>query len=170
MRVDTKKIAYVGVFTALALIAFLIENLLPPLFIPGARLGLGNVFLMLTLVLYSLPEALLMLAAKCILAAIFGGASALLFSVAAGLSSLVVTYLFFKFFSERLSVTAIAAVAATVNNLVQLSVFALYTRSTAVFYYAPYLALTGVAAGVITGLTAYFILRYFPFEKRFKQK
>lgn len=160
-----KRLAHLGVFTALSLIAFIVENLLPPLFIPGAKLGLGNVFIMLCLALYSLPEAAMLLAAKCVLSAIFGGAISLLYSAVAGVSSLMITWLLIRFLSERLSMTAIASVSAITHNLVQLGVFALVTSAKEVFFYAPYLAIAGTAAGVLTGMIAFLILKYFPFEK-----
>ena len=153
-------------FTALSLICFLIENLMPPLFIPGARLGLGNIFIILALVLYSLPEAFILLAAKCILAAIFGGPMAILYSAAAGLISLILTFLLVRFMSERVSLIAIAALSAVVHNMTQLTVYAIITKAKEVFLYAPYLAISGFLAGIATGLTAFLLLKYFPLFKR----
>ena len=169
MKYSPKRLAHRGVFAALSLIAFLVENLLPPLFIPGARLGLGNVFIILCLALYSLPEAAMLLAAKCVLSAIFGGAISLLYSAVAGVASLVITWLLIRFLSELISITAIASVSAIVHNLVQLGVFAIVTQAKEVFFYAPYLVIAGAAAGILTGLTAYFILKYFPFERKRQQ-
>ena len=168
MKYSPKRLAYIGVFAALSVIAFIVENLLPPLFIPGARIGLGNVFIILCLVLYSLPEAALLFAAKCLLSALFGGAISLLYSASAGAVSLVVTYLLIRFLHERLSVTAIASVSAVTHNLVQLGVFALATSAKEVFFYAPHLAIAGIVAGTITGLAAFLILKYFPFERKTK--
>ena len=161
-----KKIAVLGVLAALSMIAFTIENLLPPLFIPGAKLGLGNIFIMLALAWYSLPEAAILLAAKCLLAALLSGAISILYSAAAGAVSLVSTWLLIRFASKRVSIISIATVSAVTHNLVQLSVFALVTRAKEVFVYSPYLAVAGVAAGTVTGLIAFLILKYFPFEKR----
>ncbi|HBN12975.1 MAG TPA: heptaprenyl diphosphate synthase, partial [Clostridiales bacterium] len=42
--VTAKKVATLSVFTALSLIMFIIENQFPPMFIPGARMGLANIF------------------------------------------------------------------------------------------------------------------------------
>ena len=41
------KIAACGIFSALALIAFVIESLFPPFFIPSARMGISNIFVLL---------------------------------------------------------------------------------------------------------------------------
>ena len=39
-----KKLTLCSIYSALAIISFVIENLFPPLFLPGARMGVSNVF------------------------------------------------------------------------------------------------------------------------------
>ena len=41
------KLCMAGLFASLSIIAFTIENLIPPIFIPGAKLGFSNVFILL---------------------------------------------------------------------------------------------------------------------------
>ena len=163
ISVKSKKIPIIALLTALSLIAFLIESLLPPLFIPGAKLGLGNIFLMLCLIWFSLPEALIMFAAKCILAAVFGGFSTLTYSAPAGLVSLFISFLLIQFLSGKVSVVAVAALSAIVHNLIQLTVFGLITRSNVTFY-LPLLAAAGVVAGVATGIATFLIIKYVPLD------
>ena len=161
ISIKSRKLPIIALLTALSLIAFLIESLLPPLFIPGAKLGLGNIFLMLCLIWFSLPEALIMFAAKCILAAVFGGFGQLMYSVPAGLISLLISFLLIGFLSEKVSVVAVAALSAVVHNLLQLTVFGLVTRSNVTFY-LPILAAAGVVAGVITGIATFLIIKFVP--------
>ena len=163
ITLKSKKIPIIAILTALSLIAFLLESLLPPLFIPGAKLGLGNVFLMLCLIWFSLPEALIMLLAKCILACAFGGLTQLMYSVPAGLVSLLISYVLIKFLSEKLSVLSICALSATLHNLIQLSTFGVITGAD-VKYYFPFLALAGLVAGIVTGIATFFIIKYVPLE------
>ena len=70
---NAKKIAGTALLAAFALIAFLIESLLPPLFLPGAKIGLANFFVFLALILYGGGAAAGVAAAKCLLGAVFGG-------------------------------------------------------------------------------------------------
>jgi uncharacterized membrane protein len=51
MKTSTFKITLTAILSALALITFLIESLFPPLFIPGARLGLANLFILIAIVI-----------------------------------------------------------------------------------------------------------------------
>lgn len=152
------KIAKLSLLSVLALIAFLLESLLPPLIFPGAKLGLGNIFIMLALLCYGLYEGLIILAVKTVLSAIIGGnLFSLSFSLTAGIASVLVMYLLLKFFKKSISYTAISAAAGVVHNLIQLLVFSLINGNASVNVYAPYLALIGILSGTITGLSVNFL-------------
>ena len=71
----TKKIALSGLFLALALIVSLLESLLPPIVpaLPYAKLGLGNVVLLMCFVLVGVREGYCVLLLRCLLAAVFVG-------------------------------------------------------------------------------------------------
>ena len=158
-----KKTAMIALLTGLSLIAFTIESLLPSLPVPGAKLGLANIFIMLCLIWYSMPEALIALIAKFILSAVFGGFSTLTYSVPAGLISLFISFLLIQFLSGKVSIVAVAALSAIVHNLIQLTVFGLITRSNVTFY-LPLLAAAGVVAGVATGIATFLIIKYVPLD------
>lgn len=155
-----KKVALLGLLTALSVISFLIENLFPPILIPGAKLGLGNIFVMLCLIYLGLPSGIILVVSKCLISAIFGGFSALLYSLPAGLFSLFLGYILLKF-SKKISIVAISAVLGTAHNLVQNVVFCFVVNSVKVLLYAPYLAFLGVICGVFTGLVTYLLLNKF---------
>ena len=77
-----KKIVVLAIFTALSLITFVIENQFPPLLLPGARMGLANIFSFAALIMYSPWEAFLIVAVRTGLGAIFAGnPSALMFKI-----------------------------------------------------------------------------------------
>lgn len=160
-----KRIAKISLLCVLSLLAFLIESLLPPLFIPGAKLGLGNVFILVTLVLFGYKESLIVVIAKSLLAGIFGGNPfSIAFSFTAGVVSVTVSYLLLRFFKKELSYPAISSASSVTHNLVQLTVFIIMNDNFSIAIYAPYLTLIGMASGVITGLLAHFLINFF--EKR----
>lgn len=161
MRVFTpKKVALLGVLTALSVITFMVESLFPPLIIPGAKLGLGNIFVMLALCLLDLPSAIVMVVAKSLISAIFGGFSAIMYSLPAGLISVVLAYILLKQ-SKNFSIVAVSASVATVHNIVQNLVYVLIIQSFDVLIYAPYLAVIGGVSGVLTGIATFYIIRHF---------
>ena len=71
MNIRLRKIALCGVITSFALIAFILEGLLPPLFLPGARLGLSNAFILLVALLCGWQYAFASLIIKIVLGSIF---------------------------------------------------------------------------------------------------
>lgn len=159
----TYRIALVALLTAASLIVFVVENAFPPLILPGAKLGLANLFTLLALVILTPIDALFIFLIRAVLGNIItGNPSALLYSIPAGLIALAVSAILVRSCMDKLSIVSISVASAVIHNVVQNLVFCLTSGSTAVLSYTPYLAMLGVLSGVIVGLTAYFILRYLP--------
>jgi heptaprenyl diphosphate synthase len=147
-----KKIAILAMFTALSLIMFLIENLFPPLFIPGAKMGLSNIFSFVALIMYSPWEAFAIIIVRTILGAIFAGnVSALLYSFTGGIVAMAVSSLLLYTAYPKISIMSISVVAAIAHNLTQNIVYVLLYNSPIMFSYMPYLALIGILSGAIVG-------------------
>jgi heptaprenyl diphosphate synthase len=146
------KIAMLSVFTALSLIMFLIENLFPPLFIPGAKMGLSNIFSLAALVMYSPWEAFLIIIVRTLLGAIFAGnVSSLLYSFTGGMLAMTISSILIYTLHPKISLMSISIVAAIVHNLTQNLVFVAISQTPQMFAYMPYLALTGILSGTIVG-------------------
>lgn len=162
------KVATLGLMTAFGLIMFMVENLFPPMFFPGAKMGLSNVFSLLTLFIYGLPEALFVTVARTVLGSLFAGNfSLLLYSLTAGIASVCLSrILLFAF--PRISVVCISVLSAVIHNTVQLLVYTLLWQTTIMFGYYPYLVLLGILAGVIVGLVVYFAIKGIPLSVFYK--
>ena len=147
-----KKIAVMSLLTGLSLIMFIVENLLPPLFIPGAKLGLSNIFSFAALILYSPWEAFIVLIARTLLGAIFAGnMSALLYSFTGGVVSMAVSSVLMYTAYPKVSVMAVSVAAAVLHNITQNIVFVFLSGSTLMFGYMPYLTLLGIFSGAVVG-------------------
>lgn len=68
-----KNVALVAVLTAAALISFIIESLFPSIIVPGAKLGVSNVFTLLTLILCGGMEATILVIIKSVLGCLIVG-------------------------------------------------------------------------------------------------
>lgn len=158
-----KKIATLGILTALSLITFLIENLFPPILIPGAKLGLANAFSLVALVLYSPLEAFAVVGVRTLLGAIFAGnVSALMYSFTGGVVSMAVSSILLYSVHPRLSLVAVSVTAAVFHNFTQNAVFVLVSQTPLAFGYAPYLMLIGILSGAIIGVTVTLIFKQVP--------
>lgn len=154
----TKKIALSGLFLALALIVSLLESLLPPIVpaLPYAKLGLGNVVLLMCFVLVGVREGYCVLLLRCLLAAVFAGNfSSLMWSVPAALAAYTAMYLLYK--TRFFSTVALSAAGGMVHNAVQMAV-GVGVAGSAVAAYLPYMLVAGGVAGVATGIVCHFVL------------
>ena len=160
---SARRIATLSVLTAMGLITFMIESLFPPLFLPGAKMGISNVFSLLTLIVMGPTEAFILVIVRTTLGSMFtGNMSTLMYSMTAGVVSVAVSSVLVEFVYPRVSIVAISVVAAVLHNLTQNLVFCLISNTPEMFAYMPWLALLGVVAGIIVGFAVWFILRAVP--------
>ena len=158
-----KKIATLAIFTALSLIAFIIENQFPPLFIPGAKMGLANIFSFAALIMYSPVEAFIIVAIRTGLGAVYAGnVSALLYSFTGGVVSMAVSSLLMYTVYPRISVISVSVVAAVAHNITQNIVFVIISGTALTFGYMPYLILIGVLSGAIVGGVIMLVFKKMP--------
>ncbi len=145
--------AVLGLLTAVGLIIFTIEGLLPPLTpIPGIKLGLANIVTLYALYALSPRDAAAVSILRILLAAIFAGqAVSLWYSLAGGIFCLISMTAAKKLFSEEyMEFTSI--VGALFHNMGQLLAAVLLLENTAILLYFPFLALGGVVCGLFTGI------------------
>ena len=158
-----KKIVVLAIFTALSLITFVIENQFPPLLLPGARMGLANIFSFVALIMYSPWEAFLIVAVRTGLGAIFAGnPSALMFSFTGGIISMSVSSLLMYLAYPRISVLAVSITSAVAHNVTQVCVYALVTSTVNMFSLTPYFVLLGILSGAIVGGVIMLIFKKLP--------
>ena len=158
-----KKIATLSIFTALSLIAFIIENQFPPLFFPGAKMGLANIFSFAALILYSPWEAFVIVAIRTGLGAVFAGnVSAVLYSFTGGVVSMAVSSVLMYTVYPRISLMSVSIAAATVHNVTQNTVFVILSGTALTFGYMPYLILLGILSGAVVGGVIMLIFKKVP--------
>lgn len=157
-----KKITVCGLLIALAFVLSYLESLVPiPLGIPGVKLGLAN--LVVLTALYWLPagEVLLISLSRIALASwLFGSLSGMLFSLCGGLVSFALMALLRK--SDRFSPLGVSVAGGVSHNLAQLLVAWLLIRTPGWAAYAPFLLLSGIAAGALIGLLGGLLIRRLP--------
>lgn len=160
-----KKTAYLGLFLALALICSYVESLLPFYFwIPGVKLGLTNIVVILMLYRMDAGSAFTISALRIFLAGLlFGNLFSILYSLAGGVLSFVCMLLLKK--SGKCSILSISAVGGVTHNLGQILMAAAVVENKKLLYYYPVMLLSGVITGVLIGITAQEILLRLPDQK-----
>lgn len=158
-----KKTAYLGLFLALALICSYIESLIPFYFgIPGVKLGLTNLVVVMMLYCIGAKEALLISMMRIVLAGfMFGNMFSILYSLAGGILSFLIMYLLKRYI--RLRIISVSAAGGVSHNIGQLIVAALVVENYNIFYYAAVLVIAGIITGIVIGIIAQeVILRLHP--------
>ena len=162
---SAKRLAMLAVLCAMGLIMFMVESLFPPLFLPGAKMGLSNIFSMLAVFLLGPVDALTLVVVRTLLGSMFtGNMSTLMYSMTAGVVSVLVSSLLVETAYPKVSIVAVSVVSAVMHNVTQNVVFCLVSNTPEMFSYMPWLALLGVVAGIIVGFAVWFILKTVPLK------
>ena len=153
------RVAYFGVFTALALIFSYVETLIPVnLGIPGVKHGLANLIIVVALYKMRLSEAYLLSVVRVLLAGfIFGNYFSIIYSLAGGLLSLTVMALLKKW--GGFSLQGISIAGGVFHNIGQLIVAAVVVETFSVTYYFPVLLVAGLLTGLVIGIVAEMMLK-----------
>ena len=133
MEKSIKKLCYLALFCAIAIVLSYIESLIPLyLGVPGAKLGLANVVTLTLLLCFGLKEAFIVMFLRILIV------------------SLIIMYLFLK--TNLFSDIIISIMGGIFHNVGQLLVAMLFFSSTVFMYYLPYLMLFGILSGIVIGI------------------
>lgn len=153
------RVAYFGVFTALALMFSYIEIMIPIQFgVPGIKLGFANIMIVIMLYKGSAKEALLLSIVRIMLSGfLFGNLSSILYSIAGGVLSLGIMTLLKK--QGGFSVIGVSVAGGVSHNVGQLIVAMLVVETYQVGYYFPVLLVAGVLTGLGIGVVSQEVLK-----------
>lgn len=148
------KTALYGIMCALALALGFLESLLPPMpwLPPGAKPGFSNIITMFAAGSIGLPSALLIAFVKGCFAFVTRGLTAGIMSLSGGLLSAAAMYLLMRCVSKHLGLIGISIICALTHNLGQLCAAVFITGTASIAYYAPFMAVFGIATGTVTGI------------------
>ena len=154
-----KKTALLGMLVALAFVLSYIETLIPVnLGIPGAKLGLANLVVMVALYTLGTKEAFALSMVRILLTGLtFSSMAAMLYSFAGGLLSFAVMYLAKR--SKLFSAAGVSVLGGISHNAGQIFVAMWVLDTATLIYYLPVLAITGIASGTVIGLLAVMVIR-----------
>ena len=155
----SRKIAYYGMFAALALIMSYVERFIPlPVPVPGVKPGLANIAILL--VLYTMDEksAFYISVVRVIVSSLlFSGMAGFFYSIAGAMLSLGVMILLKK--ADKMSIPGISAAGGITHNVGQILVACAVLENIRLLYYLPALLISGIITGFFTGIAARAALR-----------
>lgn len=151
---QNKKLSFLGLLLAFALILSYVESLVPFYFgIPGMKLGLANLAIVLALYLYGAKEALLLNVMRVLLAGfLFGNLYVILYSMAGALCSFCLMLIMKK--TDKFSIIGVSMAGGVFHNVGQALVAMWVIDTLGVLYYVPALLIAGIVTGGLNGLIA----------------
>ena len=157
----TKRLVLLAMLTAVAMILSYVESLLPSVGIPGVKLGLANIAVIFALFRFGWKEAAVLSLVRVVLVSLlFGSVGAMLYSLAGAVLSLAVMALLRRI--DRFSTVGVSVAGGVAHNAGQILMAMLILQTKQLLGYLPVLAVSGIAGGVLTGLTAALLIRRIP--------
>ena len=155
-----RKTVKLGILISFAIIISLFESMMPiPIPVPGVKLGLSNIVLLVTLLLFGLKEGFIVAVSKSVLMVLVSGRlGALPYSLTGTMFAMISMYLSYKYLSKWLSLIGISEIGSLFFNLGQLLVASFILNNMKILLYLPAMALMGVVTGYIVGITSKFVL------------
>ena len=155
----SKRAALCGMLLAAMLVLGFVESLLPAIAsVPGIKLGLSNSVLVYAVYMLPFGTGFLLMLGKVLLSGfLYAGFSAMLYALAGGILSFSGMLLLHR--CRAFSPVGISCAGGVLHNIGQMAVAACVVGVKPMLYYAPFLLLSGVVTGILTGMAAQWVMK-----------
>lgn len=152
------KLSVLSMFTAFALILSYVESFIPVVGIPGARIGLANIAIIIVLYTVGVKEAMIVNAVRILLAGfMFGNLFSIFYSFAGAIFSIVGMYLLKK--TDKFNISSVSIIGGVFHNIGQLIVASIVVKTYSIIYYIPILIIFGLVTGIAIGIVSNIIMK-----------
>ena len=155
------KIALLGVLTAATIVIAIAESFIPSIGIPGVKLGLANIMILIILYELGILEALGVNLARVLVVSLVRGtflSMGFFMSLTGAVFSLAIMILFYVVI-RQFSIIGVSVIGSLFHVFGQILVAIFYLGSGYVIYYLPVIAISAIITGVLVGVTARLIIR-----------
>ena len=150
---NIKKTVDLAFFLSIAIVLSVFESFIPISFVlPGVKLGLTNIILVLLITKYSFKELLIFQVIKIVITTfILGVFSTFMFSLSGGLLALVLMFFAKKIFKSKITIYTVSMIGGIAHNVGQ-TLFAMwFLNAYELIFYIPALVVVGCITGFILG-------------------
>jgi heptaprenyl diphosphate synthase len=160
IRMSVKKITLLAMYLTMALIIFTLEAQIPPIVpIPGVKLGLANVIILVVIMTCGKKDAFIVLVLRIIMASIFSGqVVGFMYSLCGGIVSFAVMSIA-ACLIKRDKLWVISVLGAIAHNIGQIAVAIFITGTWQIAGYFSILFVSAIITGFFTGVSAQLILK-----------
>ena len=161
MKWNTHKIALMGVLTAGAIIIAILESFIPSIGIPGVKLGLANIVILIILYEIGIVEAVIVDLSRVLLVGLLRGTIAsmgFLMSLTGAVMSLGIMILLYLLF-KKFSIIGVSVIGSVFHVIGQILIAIAFLGSAYVVFYLPVIAISAIITGVLVGIIAKLVIR-----------
>jgi len=157
-----RRIILGAVLTSMALCLFIIESFIQlPFAFPGAKIGLANIVSVIALYLLSPIETFIIIILRVFLGTILtGNLSSFLFSLSGAMLSFLMMLIAMKILKDKATAVGISMIGGISHNIGQVLIAMLILQNINIFWYLPFLLITGLVTGIFIGLTAKYLIEH----------
>ena len=159
MRVQ--KMALLGVLTAGAIVIAILESFIPSIGIPGVKLGLANIVILVILYELGIVEAIIVNLLRVIVVGLVRGTflgMGFLMSLTGAVLSLGIMILFYLLI-KKFSIIGVSVIGSVFHVTGQILIAMLYLGTAYIVLYLPVIAISAIITGVFVGIIAQLIIR-----------
>ena len=156
-----QKIALLGVLTAATIVIAIAESFIPSIGIPGVKLGLANIMILITLYELGILEAIGINVARVFVVSLVRGtflSMGFFMSLTGAVFSLGIMILFYLLI-KKFSIIGVSVIGSLFHVFGQILVAIFYLGTGYIIYYLPVISISAIVTGVLVGITAKLIIR-----------
>ena len=156
-----QKMALLGVLTAGAIVIAILESFIPSIGIPGVKLGLANIVILVTLYELGVWEAAAINLLRVLVVGLVRGtflSMGFLMSLTGCVLSLGIMILFYLLI-KKFSIIGVSVIGAIAHVVGQILIAMLYLGTSLVIFYLPFIALSAIITGVFVGIVAKAVIK-----------
>lgn len=166
MRSSTKRLTSLALMTTFAIILSYVESRIPTFVaIPGVKVGLANIVVILALYTQTLKEAIIISGVRVFaVSLLFSNPVSMIYSISGAFLSLFTMFLLKRL--TPLRTVTVSVLGGVTHNVGQIAVASVILETNVLSYYLPFLILSGTVAGIAVGVAAAVLIKRL--EKFFK--
>ena len=155
-----QKMALLSVLTAAAIVIAIIESFIPSIWIPGVKLGLANIVILVILYEIGIIEAILVNLLRVFLVGLLRGtflSMGFYMSLTGAVLSLAVMIVFYLII-KKFSIVAVSVMGSIFHIFGQILIAILFLGTASVLYYLPIISISAIITGILVGIGAKLII------------
>lgn len=157
----TNKYIFLALLTSGALVLSVIESMIPlPIAVPGAKLGLSNMIILSTLIIFNYKSTLFVSVLRSfLLLMVVGNPISFIYSLFASVFSLTTMYIINKYFSKFFSLLGVSIFGALAHNFAQIAIACVILENVRMFTYLPIMSIFSLFTGYFVGYVSIYLIR-----------